>query len=188
MGDSQVGLQARLMSKGLRKIGHSLRQANAIGLFLNQIREKIGIMFGNPETTPGGRALKFWASVRIELRRIESLKQGTEVYGSRIRASVKKNSVAPPFRQAEFDIISVGDRKGISRSADLLDLGVEAGLITKTGAFFACGGERLGQGRDNAREFLDAHAEIADELETKLREKFGLKVASAEAEAEPRSK
>jgi recombination protein RecA len=185
MGDSQVGLQARLMSKGLRKIGHSLRQANAIGLFLNQVREKIGIMFGNPETTPGGRALKFWSSVRIELRRAETLKQGTAVYGSRIRATVKKNSIAPPFRQAIFDIIH---GKGISRSADLLELGVEAGVVTRTGAFFSYGEERLGQGKDNAREFLDGHVEVADELESQLREKLGFKVARPEAEPEPRSK
>jgi len=168
MADSHVGLQARLMSKALRKLAGSLSSTHTAALFINQIREKIGVMFGNPEVTPGGRALKFWSSVRLELRRIESLKQGTEVIGSRTRVKVVKNKVAPPFRQAEFDIIY---GKGISRGAGLLDVGSAVGMITKTGAFYSYGEMRLGQGRDNAREFLEAHPEVADSLEAEIRAK-----------------
>lgn len=167
MGDSQVGLQARLMSKALRKLAGSLNKSRCAGIFINQIREKVGIMFGNPETTPGGRALKFWSSVRIELRRVENIKSGTDVIGSRSRAKVVKNKVSPPFRQAEFDIIY---GTGISRGSGILDLGLEHGLITKTGAFFSYNDTRIGHGRDNARAFLDENAEIADELEQRIRE------------------
>jgi len=167
MGDSQVGLQARLMSKALRKLAGSLNKSRSCGIFLNQIREKVGVMFGNPETTPGGRALKFWSSVRIELRRVENIKVGTEIVGSRTRAKVVKNKVSPPFRQADFDIMY---GKGISRGSGLLDLGTTYGLITKTGAFFSYNDARLGHGRDNARVFLEENAEIADEIERRIRE------------------
>ena len=182
MSDSHVGLQARLMSKALRKVAHSIRQSNTGGVFLNQIREKIGVMFGNPEVTPGGRALKFWSSVRIELRRVESVKQGGEIIGARSRAKVIKNSVAPPFRQAEFDIIY---GKGISRAGGLLDVGLTSGLLTKSGAFLSYGDERLGQGRENARAFLEENADVADRLEAAIREHVGLgKGDAGEAEGD----
>jgi recombination protein RecA len=168
MGDSFVGLQARLMSKALRKLAGSLSSSNTAGVFINQLREKIGIMFGNPEVTPGGRALKFWASVRIELRRVENLKVGGESIGARTRAKVTKNKVAAPFRQAEFDIIY---GKGISRGGSLIDLGLTTGLVSKQGAFLSCGDTRLGQGRENARQFLEENSEVADELEKNIREK-----------------
>jgi len=171
MGDSHVGLQARLMSKALRKVAHSIRQSDTVGVFLNQIREKIGVMFGNPEVTPGGRALKFWASVRMELRRIESLKRGDEIIGNRARAKVTKNSVAPPFRTAEFDIIY---GRGISRGGDILDMGLAHGVVSKSGAFLSYGEVRLGQGRENARAFLEEHADIADQAEADIRKRVGL--------------
>jgi len=167
MGDNQVGLQARLMSKALRKLAGSLNKSRCSGIFINQIREKVGVMFGNPETTPGGRALKFWSSVRIELRRVENLKNGTDVIGSRSRAKVVKNKVSPPFRQADFDIIY---GTGISRGRGILDLGLEHGFITKTGAFFSYNDVRIGHGRDNARVFLDENTEIAAEIEGRIRE------------------
>src|SRR5919205_561743 len=145
MGDSHVGLQARLMSQALRKLGANVSKANCVCIFINQIREKIGVMFGNPETTPGGRALKFWSSVRLEVRRVEQLKQGTEIVGCRTRVQVVKNKVAPPFKQAEFDIMF---GKGISKSGSVLDLGVENGFVSKTGTWFTYGDMRLGQGRE----------------------------------------
>jgi len=166
MGDSHVGLQARLMSQALRKIGGSISKSNTAAIFINQIREKIGIMFGNPETTPGGRALKFWSSVRLEVRRVETLKQGTEMVGSRTRVKVVKNKVAPPFRQVEFDIMF---GKGISRSGSVLDIATEMGFVTKTGTWFTYNDTRLGQGRENAKQFLEEHAEIMDELEGRIR-------------------
>lgn len=178
MGDSHVGLQARLMSKAMRKLSGSLSTTHTIGLFLNQIREKIGIMFGNPEVTPGGRALKFWSSVRIELRRIENLKSGTEVIGARTRAKIVKNKVAPPFRQAEFDIMY---GKGISRGGNLLDVGLGLNLITKSGAFLSYGNTRLGQGRENARETLETTPELAQEIEQRIREQVGGSGATAAA-------
>ena len=171
MGDSHVGIQARLMSKALRKVAYSIRQSNTAGIFLNQVREKIGGMFGNPEVTPGGRALKFWASVRIELRRIETLKKGTEPVGNRVRAKVTKNSVAPPFRQAEFDIMY---GRGISRGGDLLDKGSELGVLAKSGAFYTFGDTKLGQGRDNARNFLEENADLMDEIEAEVRSRAGI--------------
>ena len=171
MGDSHVGLQARLMSKALRKVAHSIRQSNTVGIFLNQIREKIGIMFGNPEVPPGGRALKFWSSVRLELRRVESLKRGTEIIGGRTRARVTKNSVAAPFRRAEFDIMY---GRGISRAGALLDVGLDLDMVTKSGAFLSYGDARLGQGRENARSFLDENPEVADEMEAEIRRRVGL--------------
>jgi recombination protein RecA len=167
MSDSQVGLQARLMSKALRKLAGSLNKSRCAGVFINQLREKVGVMFGNPETTPGGRALKFWSSVRIELRRVENIKSGTDSIGSRSRAKVVKNKVSPPFRQADFDIMY---GSGISRSAGILDLGIEHGLITKTGAFFSYNDTRIGHGRDNARLALEENTELADELERRIRE------------------
>ncbi len=173
MGDSFVGLQARLMSKALRKLAGSISSSMTSGIFINQLREKIGIMFGNPEVTPGGRALKFWSSVRIELRRVENLKVGGETIGAKTRAKVTKNKVAAPFRQAEFDIIY---GKGISRGGGLIDLGLSLGLLTKTGAFLSFGDIRLGQGRENAREFLESHAETAAPLEAQIREKAAANV------------
>ncbi|MHB9130493.1 MAG: recombinase RecA [Armatimonadota bacterium] len=167
MGDTQVGLQARLMSKALRKIAGSLNKSRCAGIFINQIREKVGVMFGNPETTPGGRALKFWSSVRIEIRRVENIKSGTDNIGSRSRAKVVKNKVSPPFRQADFDIMY---GTGISRGSGILDLGIEHGLITKTGAFFSYNETRIGHGRENARVFLEENKEIALEIEGRIRE------------------
>jgi len=181
MSDSHVGLQARLMSKALRKVAHSIRQSDTVGIFLNQIREKIGVMFGNPEVTPGGRALKFWSSVRIELRRVESLKKGTEIFGNRTRAKITKNSVAPPFRQAEFDIIY---GRGISKSGDLIDVGTELGIIAKSGAFLSYGENRLGQGRENARQFLDEKSDIAAELEKEIRGKLNMRPEASDTDEE----
>jgi recombination protein RecA len=181
MGDSHVGLQARLMSKALRKVAHSIRQSNTAGVFLNQIREKIGVMFGNPEVTPGGRALKFWSSVRIELRRVESLKRGTDIIGARSRARIVKNSVAPPFRRAEFDIIY---GKGISRGGALIDEGLRLELITKSGAFLSYGEVRLGQGRENTRSFLEENAEVADQLESEIRKQAGITASEHSEESD----
>ncbi len=166
MGDAHVGMQARLMSQALRKIGGSVSKTGTAAIFINQLREKIGIAYGNPETTPGGRALKFWASVRLEVRRVDTIKQGTEVIGARTRVKVAKNKVAPPFKQAEFDIIF---GKGISRAGGILDLGVESGIITKSGTWFTYGDIRLGQGRENARAFLEEHPEVAEEIESRIR-------------------
>ena len=171
MSDTQVGLQARLMSKALRKLSGSVAEARTVVIFINQIREKIGVMFGNPETTPGGRALKFWSSVRLEVRRRESIKAGTDIIGTRTRVRVVKNKVAPPFRNSEFDIIF---GKGISREGCLLDQGVELGVLEKAGSWFSYGEERLGQGRENAVEYLEANADVALEIENKVREIVGL--------------
>lgn len=178
MGDAHVGMQARLMSQALRKIGGSVSKTGTAAIFINQLREKIGIAYGNPETTPGGRALKFWASVRLEVRRVDTIKQGTEVIGARTRVKVAKNKVAPPFKQAEFDIIF---GKGISRAGGILDLGVENGIITKSGTWFTYGDIRLGQGRENARAFLEEHPEVADEIEARIR--FGGETATATTSA-----
>jgi len=166
MGDAHVGLQARLMSQALRKIGGSVSKTNTAAIFINQIREKIGIMFGNPETTPGGRALKFWSSVRLEVRRVDNVKVGSDTVGTRVRVKVAKNKVAPPFRQAEFDIMF---GKGISRSGGILDLATELGYVSKAGTWFTCGDLRLGQGRENAKDYLDEHPELMAELEEKVR-------------------
>ena len=161
MGDTHVGLQARLMSQALRKLTANLNKSKTVCIFINQLREKIGVMFGSPETTPGGRALKFYSSVRLDIRRIESLKQGVDVVGNRTRVKVAKNKVAPPFRQAEFDIMY---SKGISREGSLLDVGVDLGIIDKSGAWFTYEGEHLGQGRDKAKAFLGEHPEIMVEI------------------------
>ena len=169
MGDAHVGLQARLMSQALRKLTGAISRSRTSVIFINQLREKVGIVFGNPEVTPGGRALKFYASVRIELRRVETLKQGTNPVGSRVRAKIVKNKVAPPFRQAEFDIMVTGDMIGISREGDIIDLGVEAGLVKKMGAFFSYGDVRIGQGRENAKAFLRQNPDLAMEIENQLR-------------------
>lgn len=166
MGDAHVGLQARLMSQALRKLTGAISKSRTCAIFINQLREKVGIMFGNPETTPGGRALKFYASIRMEVRRVETLKQGSEMVGSRTRVKVVKNKVAPPFKQAEFDILY---GEGISREGNIIDIGVELGIINKSGAWYAYNEERLGQGRENVREFLKEHKEITAELEEKIR-------------------
>ncbi|MBQ8275386.1 MAG: recombinase RecA [Clostridia bacterium] len=166
MGASHVGLQARLMSQALRKLSAVVSKSNCIVIFINQLREKVGVMYGNPETTPGGRALKFYASVRIEVRKAETLKNGSEVYGSRTKAKVVKNKVAPPFKTAEFDILY---GKGISRSGELIDIGVTLDIIKKSGAWFSYNGERLGQGKDNARAAIEADPALFDEIEAKIR-------------------
>ena len=171
MGDTHVGLQARLMSQALRKLTANLSRSNTIAIFINQLREKIGVMFGSPETTPGGRALKFYSSVRLDIRRIESIKDGVEVVGSRTRVKVVKNKVAPPFRQAEFDIMY---GKGISREGSLLDLSVEMGITKKSGAWFTYDGEQLGQGRENAKNFLSENPEIMMEITERVRAQAGL--------------
>ncbi|MCL8208055.1 MAG: recombinase RecA [Actinomycetia bacterium] len=171
MGDAHVGLQARLMSQALRKLTGAISRSRTVTIFINQLREKVGVMFGNPETTPGGRALKFYASVRLEVRRAETLKQGNEVIGSRTRVKVVKNKVAPPFKQAEFDILY---GEGISREGNLLDLASELNLIQKSGAWYAYGDLRLGQGRDNAREFLKENPDVAAEIEAKIRQAMSL--------------
>jgi len=169
MGDVTVGLQARLMSQALRKLAGSLSKSNTTCIFINQLREKIGVMFGSPETTSGGRALKFYASIRIDIRRIDSIKQGTDIVGNRVRAKVVKNKVAPPFRQAEFDIMY---GQGISKEGSILDLGVEEGIVAKSGAWFAYGEERLGQGREAAKDFLREHSDVREEIEAKVRERL----------------
>ncbi|SFC52598.1 recombination protein RecA [Nocardioides terrae] len=171
MGDSHVGLQARLMSQALRKMTGALNGAGTTAIFINQLREKIGVMFGSPETTTGGRALKFYASVRLDVRRIETLKDGTDMVGNRTRVKVVKNKVAPPFKQAEFDIMY---GKGISREGGLIDVGVEAGLVRKAGAWFTYEGDQLGQGKENARTFLRDNPDLANELEKKILEKLGV--------------
>ncbi len=177
MGDSFMGLQARLMSQALRKLTGAINRSNTALIFTNQLREKIGVMFGNPETTPGGRALKFYCSVRLDIRRIETLKNGTDAIGSRTRVKVVKNKVASPFRLAEFDIMY---NEGISREGGLLDVGIAAGILSKTGAWFNYGETRLGQGRENSRDFLKGHPELADRIETEIRGK----VASIEVGVE----
>ncbi len=169
MGDSHVGLQARLMSQALRKLAGVLNKSNTAIIFINQLREKVGIMFGNPETTPGGRALKFYASVRLDIRKTENLKQDGEVFGNRVRVKVVKNKVAPPFREAEFDIIY---GKGISKSGNILDLGVNLDIVEKSGSWFSYNGARIGQGRENAKKYLEENPEVMAEVEKKVRDKF----------------
>jgi recombination protein RecA len=189
MGDSHVGLQARLMSQAMRKLAGSLARFDTTAVFINQLREKIGVMFGSPETTPGGRALKFYSSVRLDVRKIDNLKDGTEVVGARVRAKVVKNKLAPPFRMAEFDVIY---GKGISKEGSLLDVGVATEIVKKSGAWFTYDGNQLGQGKENSRQFLAEHADIALEIERKVREAVGLTsfgddevVKIEEAEGEP---
>ena len=174
MGDSHVGLQARLMSQALRKLTAAINRSNCVVVFINQLREKVGVMFGNPETTTGGRALKFYSSVRLDVRRIESLKQGGEIIGNRTRIKVVKNKVAPPFKEAEFDIMF---GKGISREGDILDLAAKINVVEKSGAWYAYQGDKIGQGRENAKAFLREHPDIMADIETKVREEMGLPVA-----------
>ncbi len=171
MGDSHVGLQARLMSQALRKITGALSTSGTTAIFINQLREKIGVMFGSPETTTGGKALKFYASVRLDVRRIETLKDGTDAVGNRTRVKVVKNKVSPPFKQAEFDILY---GQGISREGGLIDVGVEVGLIRKAGAWYTYEGDQLGQGKENSRNFLKDNPDLADEIEKKIKEKLGI--------------
>lgn len=175
MGDSHVGLQARLMSQALRKLAGSINKTNCIIVFINQLREKVGIMFGNPETTPGGRALKFYSSVRMDVRKIDNIKQGEDILGNRTRVKVVKNKVAPPFKKAEFDIMY---GKGISREGNVLDMGVEEDIVNKSGAWFSYGDTRLGQGRENSKQFLKDNPSLLLEIENRVREKNGLKANS----------
>jgi recombination protein RecA len=191
MGDPQMGLQARLMSQALRKLTAAIAKSQTIVVFINQIRMKIGVMFGNPETTTGGNALKFYSSVRLDIRRIGNIKEGESVVGSRTKVRVVKNKVAPPFKEAEFDIIY---GQGISRDGEIVDLGAECGVIEKSGAWYSFEGERIGQGRENTKEYLRDHAEVARSIEAKVREKHGLTtpelakpaMAEVDEEAKPR--
>jgi len=172
MGEPQMGLQARLMSQALRKLTANIKRTNTLVIFINQIRMKIGVMFGNPETTTGGNALKFYASVRLDIRRIGSIKKADEVIGAETRVKVVKNKVAPPFREAVFDILY---GKGISREGEILELGVNAGVVDKSGAWYGYKKDRIGQGKDNAREYLEENPELAAEIEARIREKLGVK-------------
>ena len=181
MGDSHMGLQARLMSQGLRKLAGAINKSNATVIFINQLREKIGIMFGNPETTTGGRALKFYASVRMDIRKIENIKQDGEVIGSRTRVKVVKNKVAPPFREAEFDIVY---GKGISKEGSLLDLAVDLNIVEKSGSWFSYKGERIGQGRENVKAYIAANPKMMEELDKKIRENFNKAFENALVEEE----
>jgi len=179
MGEPQMGLQARLMSQALRKLAGSISRSRTLVVFINQIRMKIGVVFGNPETTTGGNALKFYASVRLDIRRTGAVKQEEEVIGSRTKVKVVKNKVAPPFREAEFDILY---GSGVSKEGELIDIGADQGIIEKAGAWYSFVGERIGQGRENAKEYLREHAEVAGAVEAKVREKFGLAASGAGAE------
>lgn len=181
MGDSLPGLQARLMSQALRKLTAAISQSRTAVVFINQLREKVGIIFGSPEVTPGGRALKFYSSVRIDLRKADNIKQGNQTVGIRVRARVVKNKVAPPFRTAEFEIMFQGDQVGISHEGEIIDLGVEAGVIKKSGAFFSYGDLRLGQGRENARDYLHRNPALAQEIEAQIRAKGEVAAVSASA-------
>ena len=181
MGDSHVGLQARLMSQALRKLTAVISKSNCIVIFINQLREKVGVMFGNPETTTGGRALKFYSSVRMDVRRIESLKQAGEVVGNRTRVKIVKNKVAPPFKEAEFDMMF---GKGISKEGDILDLAADCGIIVKSGAWYAYNGDKIGQGRENAKTYLRENPLVCEEVEAKVREKFQLDGTAEETDAE----
>ncbi len=185
MGDSHVGLQARLMSQALRKLTAVISKSNCTVIFINQLREKVGVMFGNPETTTGGRALKFYSSVRLDVRRIESLKQSGEVIGNRTRVKVVKNKIAPPFKEAEFDIMF---GEGISKEGDILDLAADNDVINKSGAWYAYEGNKIGQGRENAKTFLKQNPQICAEVEAKVRELFGLEAGETETEPETKSK
>jgi recombination protein RecA len=178
MGDSHVGLQARLMSQALRKLSGAISKSKTIAIFINQLREKVGVMFGNPETTPGGRALKFYSSVRLDVRRIETLKQGNDMVGNRTRIKVVKNKVAPPFKQAEIDIMY---GEGISREGTLVDIGVELDIVQKSGAWFSYNGERLGQGRENAKQYLKDHKDIAEVIEKQIRDASNLSATATQA-------
>jgi len=184
MGDAHVGLQARLMSQALRKLTPAISSSSTAVIFINQLREKVGIVFGNPEVTPGGRALKFYSSVRIEVRRVESVKSGTDAIGNRVRAKIVKNKVAPPFKTAEFEIMFLPPR-GISRVSDIVDLGVEYGMLSKNGAFYSFGEMRIGQGRENAKQFLRDNPDVAAEIETDIRREAGLPAAPETPVSQP---
>ena len=171
MGDSHVGLQARLMSQALRKLTPVISKSNCVVIFINQLREKVGVMFGNPETTTGGRALKFYASIRMDVRRVETLKQGGEMVGNHVRVKIVKNKIAPPFKEAEFDIMF---GKGISREGDIIDLAANISVVNKSGAWYSYNGEKIGQGRENAKTYLAEHPEIMDEIEAKVRAHYGI--------------
>lgn len=181
MGDTHVGLQARLMSQALRKLTPVISKSNCVVIFINQLREKVGVMFGNPETTTGGRALKFYSSVRMDVRRTETLKQGGEMVGNHVRVKIVKNKIAPPFKEAEFDIMF---GKGISREGDILDLATKIDLVNKSGAWYAYNGEKIGQGRENAKSYLTAHPEIMEEIEEKVRAHYGIGAEGQEAAEE----
>lgn len=181
MGDAHVGLQARLMSQALRKLAGAISKSNTTVVFINQLREKVGIMFGNPETTPGGRALKFYASVRLEVRKIENIKQGNDILGSRTRVKVVKNKVAPPFKQAEFDIMY---GEGISKEGSVLDVAVNNDIVLKSGSWYSYGDTRIGQGRENAKQFLKENPEITGEIDKKLRELYNLGLSKAKSSEE----
>lgn len=185
MGDSHVGLQARLMSQALRKLTGAISKSKTTAVFINQIREKVGIMFGNPETTPGGRALKFYSSVRMDVRRIETLKQGTEMVGNRTRVKIVKNKVAPPFKQAEFDIMY---GQGISREGTILDMGVDYDIVNKSGAWYSYKDEKLGQGRENSKDFLKENSDVCQEIERKIKEKLNIIKKDEEVDSEEVSK
>ncbi|WP_285889899.1 recombinase RecA [Paenibacillus macerans] len=178
MGDSHVGLQARLMSQALRKLSGAISKSKTIAIFINQLREKVGVMFGNPETTPGGRALKFYSTIRLDVRRIETIKMGNDMVGNRTRVKVVKNKVAPPFKQAEIDIMY---GEGISKEGSIIDIGVELDIVDKSGAWYSFAGERLGQGRENAKQFLKEHPEISNTIELKIRESSNLTTSVAPA-------
>ena len=179
MGDSHVGLQARLMSQALRKLTSVISKSNCVVIFINQLREKVGVMFGNPETTTGGRALKFYSSVRMDVRRIETLKQSGEMIGNRTRVKIVKNKIAPPFKEAEFDIMF---GKGISKEGDILDLAVNLGLVSKSGSWFAYNGDKIGQGRENAKNYLTEHPDIMEELDHKIRKHYAFEDGEEEEE------
>ena len=179
MGDSFVGLHARMMSQAMRKLAGSIAKSQCVAIFINQLREKVGVMFGNPETTTGGRALKFYSSVRMDVRRTETLKQGGEMVGNHVRVKIVKNKIAPPFKEAEFDIMF---GKGISREGDILDLATKIDLVNKSGAWYAYNGEKIGQGRENAKSYLTAHPEIMEEIEEKVRAHYGIGAEGQEAE------
>ncbi|WP_128101451.1 MULTISPECIES: recombinase RecA [Paenibacillus] len=185
MGDSHVGLQARLMSQALRKLSGAISKSKTIAIFINQLREKVGVMFGNPETTPGGRALKFYSTVRLDVRRIESIKSGNDIIGNRTRVKVVKNKVAPPFKQAEVDIMY---GEGISREGSIIDIGTELDIVNKSGAWYSYEGERLGQGRENAKQFMKEHKEIAQVIEQKIREASNLTTVVPTPTAEDQQK
>ena len=180
MGDSHIGLQARLMSQALRKLAGTINKTNCVAIFINQLREKVGVMFGSPETTTGGRALKFYASVRLDIRRIDSIKQGDSIIGNRTRVKVMKNKVAPPFRQAEFDIMY---NEGISRTGNVLDVGVKEEIVQKSGAWFSYGDVRLGQGRENSKVYLKDNPDVALDIENQIRAKYNLPLAEAKSES-----
>lgn len=180
MGDSHVGLQARLMSQALRKLSGAISKSKTIAIFINQLREKVGVMFGNPETTPGGRALKFYSTIRLDVRRVETIKMGNDMVGNRTRIKVVKNKVAPPFKQAEIDIMY---GEGISKEGSIIDIGVELDIVDKSGAWYSYAGDRLGQGRENAKQFLKEHAEVSNVIEQKIREASNLTTSVAPASA-----